>query len=284
MGIGISHVFAQHGFKVNLVDTLKTTLDRSIELITSNLERQKKKGLVDFKNSIDIVNNIHLYTNLSQGVSEVDIVIECVNESIDAKKKVFIEIEKASKSEAIIATNTSSLSITRLASITDRADKFIGMHFMNPPPLIGLVEIIKGYRTSSATVNIIKDLTRFISKTGIVVSDYPGFVANRILMPMINESIYTLYEGIADVESIDQIMILGMNHPMGPLKLADFIGLDVCLSILEVLYDSYRKDNYVPCPLLKKMVLAGYLGAKTGEGFYNWVERKPISVSKNIIS
>jgi 3-hydroxybutyryl-CoA dehydrogenase len=270
MGNGIAHVFAQTGFKVVLVDVQGSQLEKALATISKNIDRQIAKGSVTEDEKKITLSNLTTSTDLIKGVVNAGLVIEAATENIELKLKIFESIDNATPADAILATNTSSISITRIAAVTNRPDRVIGMHFMNPVPVMKLVEIINGYGTSAATQDTIVELTRQLGKLPCVVNDYPGFIANRILMPMINEAIYSLYEGVAGVESIDTIMKSGMAHPMGPLQLADFIGLDVCLSILQVLHDGFGNPKYAPCPLLVNMVTAGKLGAKSGEGFYKY--------------
>lgn len=268
MGNGIAHVFAQTGFKVTLVDVQQAQLDKALQTISKNLDRQVSKGTITEADKTATLSNLTTATSIASGVSAADLVVEAATENVDLKLKIFSEIDASAPAGAILATNTSSISITKIAAATKRPDKVIGMHFMNPVPVMKLVEIINGYATDAAVTNTIVELTKQLGKVPCVVNDYPGFIANKVLMPMINEAIYSLYEGIADVEAIDTIMKLGMAHPMGPLQLADFIGLDVCLSIMNVLYHGYGNPKYAPCPLLVNMVTAGKLGVKSGEGFY----------------
>lgn len=268
MGNGIAHVCAQFGFNVQLVDVQQAMLDKAQATIAKNLSRQVQKGLLSEADQAATLARITLSVDLEASASISDLVIEVVSENMAIKEKIFRTLDQSAPESAILASNTSSISITKLASFTQRPDKVIGMHFMNPVPVMKLVEVIRGYATSDETTNVIMDLSRQLSKIPVEVNDYPGFVANRILMPMINEAIYTLYEGVAGVEEIDAVMKLGMAHPMGPLQLADFIGLDVCLAIMHVLYDGFKQPKYAPCPLLVNMVTAGKLGAKSGEGFY----------------
>lgn len=270
MGNGIAHVFAQYGYKVYLIDVSKEILEKAIATISSNFDRMIKKGTVTDETKNKALSLIEPIVGIENFNKEVDLVIEAVTENFDIKKKVFETIEPKLLAQTILASNTSSIPITQLASITKRPDKFIGMHFMNPVPVMKLVEIIRGYSTSQETFETIKELTLKIEKVPAEVNDFPGFVSNRVLMPMINEAIYCVYEGVASPENIDTVMKLGMNHPMGPLTLADFIGLDVCLAIMEVLYEGFNDPKYRPCPLLKKMVAAKKLGRKTGEGFFKY--------------
>ena len=268
MGNGIAHVFAQQGFSVTLVDISAAALEKAVATIQGNLDRQIKKGTLDEAGKAATLARLTTQTDVAAGVANADLVIEAATENTDLKLKIFADLDRLAPESAILATNTSSISITRIAAATKRPAQVIGMHFMNPVPVMKLVEVIRGYATSDATTQTIMDLSRRLEKIPVEVNDYPGFVANRILMPMINEAIYTLYEGVSDVEGIDTVMKLGMAHPMGPLQLADFIGLDVCLSILRVLHDGFGQPKYAPCPLLVNMVTAGKLGVKTGEGFY----------------
>lgn len=270
MGNGIAHTFAQFGFDVALIDTQPTALQRAIKTISNNLDRQVKKEILTAEDKVSTLSRIVTYTNLNEGVKKADLVVEAATENESIKLDIFRELDRLCPEHTLLASNTSSISITEIASVTQRADRVIGMHFMNPVPVMKLVEVIKGYTTSVETTNTIITLSRKLDKVPVEVNDYPGFVANRLLMPMINEAIYALYEGVADVEAIDTVMKLGMAHPMGPLELADFIGLDVCLSILRVLYEGFGNPKYAPCPLLVKMVTAGKLGKKTGAGFYNY--------------
>ena len=269
MGNGIAHVFAMKGFDVNLVEMSSELLDRALNTISKNLDRQVKKEIISENDKNEILARINKVVGVENTPKDADLIIEAIFENKESKLKIFKTLESMIKKEAIFASNTSSISITELSSVC-RADKFIGMHFMNPVPVMKLIEIIRGYSTSNETFNAIKDLSLKLDKTPVEVFDYPGFVANRILMPMINEAVYALFEGVASAEDIDTVMKLGMNHPMGPLTLADFIGLDVCLSIMEVLYTGFNDSKYRPCPLLKKMVAAKKLGRKTGEGFFKY--------------
>ncbi len=268
MGNGIAHVFAQHGFKVSIVDVSLTQLDKAVANISKNFDRQIAKGAATEEQKKNALGNISIFSNIGEGVKDAELVIEAATENTELKLNIFEEIDRDAPKNAILASNTSSISITKIAKATRRDDKVIGMHFMNPVPVMKLVEVINGYSTSKEVTNTIVELSRQLGKTPCVVNDYPGFIANRILMPMINEAIYSLYEGVAGVEEIDTVMKLGMAHPMGPLQLADFIGLDVCISILNVLHDGFGNPKYSPCPLLVNMVTAGKLGIKSGEGFY----------------
>ena len=270
MGNGIAHVFAQFGYTVTLIDVSQAALDKALLTITKNLDRQVAKEAISASDKTSTLSNISLDTQMENGLQGVDLVVEAATENIDLKLKIFAELDRICAPEVILASNTSSISITKIASVTNRPDKVIGMHFMNPVPVMKLVEIIRGYSTSDEVTELIMDTSRKLNKVPVEVNDYPGFVANRILMPMINEAIYTLYESVAGVEEIDTVMKLGMAHPMGPLQLADFIGLDVCLAILRVLHDGFGNPKYAPCPLLVNMVTAGKKGIKSGEGFYAW--------------
>ncbi len=270
MGNGIAHVFAQSGFKVTLVDVAQAALDRALGTIGKNLDRQIAKGSLTEEDKVRTLQAIATETDLATGVSQAELVVEAATENVELKLRIFRDIDAAAPALAILATNTSSISITKIAAVTQRPGQVIGMHFMNPVPVMKLVEVIRGYATTQAVTQQIMDLSKQLGKVPVEVNDYPGFVANRILMPMINEAIITLYEGVAGVEEIDTVMKLGMAHPMGPLQLADFIGLDVCLSILHVLHDGFGNPKYAPCPLLVNMVTAGKLGVKSGEGFYSW--------------
>jgi 3-hydroxybutyryl-CoA dehydrogenase len=271
MGNGIAHVFAQNGFKVNLIDVSQPQLEKAVSTISKNLDRQLAKGSIteDVKNST--LKNIQTFNSVNDGVKNVGLVVEAATENIDLKLSIFRQLDEQTSADCVLATNTSSISITKIASVTKKADRVIGMHFMNPVPVMKLVEIINGYATKKEVTDKIVALSKQLGKIPCVVNDYPGFIANRILMPMINEAIYSLYEGVAGVEEIDTVMKLGMAHPMGPLQLADFIGLDVCLSILNVLHNGFGNPKYAPCPLLVNMVTAGRLGVKSGEGFYKYV-------------
>jgi len=271
MGNGIAHTFAQYGFDVALIDVNIVALNKAIQTITANLDRQVKKGVIDERLKTASLNNITIFTDLETAVSNSDLVVEAATENQAIKLNLFKQLSEFCKEGVILASNTSSISITQIASVTKNPGNVIGMHFMNPVPLMKLVEVIKGYTTTKEVTNTIMDLARQLNKVPVEVNDYPGFVANRILMPMINEAIYTLYEGVAGVVEIDTVMKLGMAHPMGPLQLADFIGLDVCLAILNVLHIGFGNQKYAPCPLLVNMTTAGQLGVKTGTGFYKYI-------------
>ena len=282
MGNGIAHVFAQFGHTVTLIDVSQDALDKAKATITKNLDRQVSKGTLSEEEKLITLSNITTDTSIENGVKNVQLVVEAATENIELKLKIFNELDRVCAPEVILASNTSSISITKIASVTNRPDKVIGMHFMNPVPVMKLVEIIRGYSTSDEVTALIMDTSRKLNKVPVEVNDYPGFVANRILMPMINEAIYTLYEGVAGVEEIDTVMKLGMAHPMGPLQLADFIGLDVCLAIMRVLHDGFGNPKYAPCPLLVNMVTAGKKGVKSGEGFYSWTHgTKELVVAAN---
>ena len=282
MGNGIAHVFAQNGYKVNLIDISAEALDKAFKTIEKNLDRMLSKEKITTETKEKTLSNLHKITNLQEGVSDADLVVEAATENMDIKLSIFKQMDQFAPANCILSTNTSSISITKIAAVTKRADKVIGMHFMNPVPVMKLVEVIKGYSTSNKTLQTIMELSKIIGKVPVEVNDFPGFVANKILMPMINEAIITLHEGVAGVEEIDTVMKLGMAHPMGPLQLADFIGLDVCLAILKVLQDGFGDPKYAPCPLLVNMVTAGKLGVKSGEGFYNWSHgTKELIVSDN---
>ena len=270
MGNGIAHTFALHGFSVHLIDISETSLQKGISTITKNLDRQVAKQTISEQQKEDTLANIKTFISLEEGVKNVALVVEVATENLELKLSIFRDLDKYTEAETVLASNTSSISITKIASVTSKPDKVIGMHFMNPVPLMKLVEIIRGYSTSDEVTKTIVDLSKQLEKVPVEVNDYPGFIANRILMPMINEAINSLYEGVAGVSEIDTVMKLGMAHPMGPLQLADFIGLDVCLSILRVLQDGFGNPKYAPCPLLVNMVTAGKLGVKSGEGFYAW--------------
>ncbi len=281
MGNGIAHTFAQFNFNVQLIDISQAALDRGIATISKNLDRMVSKEKITEEEKQNTLSNITTYTSIKEGTQYASLVVEAATENLDLKLKIFQELDQVCPDDTILATNTSSISITQIAAATNRPDMVIGMHFMNPVPIMKLVEIIRGYNTSDEVLDFTVDLTKKINKIPVEVNDYPGFVANRILMPMINESIETLYNGVAGVQEIDTVMKLGMAHPMGPLQLADFIGLDVCLSILEVMYKGFKNPKYAPCPLLVNMVRAGKLGVKSGEGFYDYSEsRKAEKVSK----
>ena len=270
MGNGIAHVFAQSGYQVNLIDISTEALDKALATIEKNLDRMVAKEKITQENKQSTLGNLSKITDLKKGVEAADLVVEAATENMDIKLSIFKDMDQHAPEHCILSTNTSSISITKIAAATNRADRVIGMHFMNPVPIMKLVEVIKGYSTSDNTLDTIMELSRNIGKIPVEVNDFPGFVANKILMPMINEAIITLHEGVAGVEEIDTVMKLGMAHPMGPLQLADFIGLDVCLAILKVLQDGFGNPKYAPCPLLVNMVTAGKLGVKSGEGFYSW--------------
>ncbi len=272
MGNGIAHVFAQNSFEVHLIDVSQVALDKALATIEKNLDRMLVKGLIDEAKKQSTLENILTFTTLELGCTKADLIIEAASERLETKLSIFRDLDQIAPEHTILATNTSSISITQLAAVTRRPEQVIGMHFMNPVPVMKLIEVIRGYLTSDEVTDKILGLSRQIGKIPVEVNDYPGFVANRILMPMINEAVYTLYEGVAGVEEIDTVMKLGMAHPMGPLQLADFIGLDVCLSILNVLYDGFGNPKYAPCPLLVNMVNAGRLGVKSGEGFYKYMQ------------
>jgi 3-hydroxybutyryl-CoA dehydrogenase len=274
MGNGIAHVFAQTGYDVTLVDISKEALDRGLKTIAKNLDRQVAKGSLTEADKTATLARINPVTDLAAGVSNADLVVEAATENVDLKLKIFRDMDAAAPAHCILASNTSSISITRIAAVTKRPEQVIGMHFMNPVPVMKLVEVIRGYNTTDAITATIMDLSKKLGKVPVEVNDYPGFVANKILMPMINEAIITLHEGTAGVEEIDTVMKLGMAHPMGPLRLADFIGLDVCLYILRVLQEGFGNPKYAPCPLLVNMVQAGHLGDKTGKGFYEYADPK----------
>lgn len=282
MGNGIAHVFAQNNYKVSLVDVSQSSLDKALATIEKNLDRLLAKEKITSEVKAQTLGNISTFTSMEAGVKTADLVVEAATENVDLKLKIFKDMDIFSPDDCILATNTSSISITKIASVTTRPDKVIGMHFMNPVPIMKLVEVIRGYATSNEVTEVIMSMSKDLGKIPTEVNDYPGFVANRILMPMINEAIYSLYEGVAGVNEIDTVMKLGMAHPMGPLQLADFIGLDVCLSILNVLYEGFGNPKYAPCPLLVNMVMAKKLGAKSGEGFYvHTPGNKELVVSKN---
>ncbi len=270
MGNGIAHVFAQAGFETSLIDINQSALKKALNTIQKNLDRLIKKEIISETDKSETINRIKTDTSIKKGIQDADLIIEAATENEDIKLKIFEELDRESKPEAILASNTSSISITKIAAVTGKPDKVIGMHFMNPVPVMKLVEVIKGYKTSDKVLKTIMDLSKKLKKVPVEVNDFPGFVANRILMPMINEAIITLNRGVAGVEEIDTVMKLGMAHPMGPLQLADFIGLDVCLAIMKVLYEGLGEAKYAPSPLLQTMVDAGNLGVKSGEGFYSW--------------
>ena len=270
MGNGIAHVFAQNGYQVNLIDISQEALEKAVKTISRNLDRMVAKEKITELQKKNTLNNLTTISEIKSGVENAELVIEAATENLDIKLSIFKELDLHSPKECILSTNTSSISITKIAANTSRADKVIGMHFMNPVPIMKLIEVIKGYSTSTQTLETIMKLSKKIGKSPVEVNDFPGFVANKILIPMINEAIITLHEGVAGVEEIDTVMKLGMAHPMGPLQLADFIGLDVCLAILKVLKQGFGTDKYAPCPLLVNMVNAGKLGVKSGEGFYSW--------------
>jgi 3-hydroxybutyryl-CoA dehydrogenase len=281
MGNGIAHTFAQFNYNVQLIDISQASLDKGIATISKNLDRMVAKEKITEADKAKTLSNITTYTSIKEGTQYASLVVEAATENLGLKLKIFEELDAVCPDDTILATNTSSISITQIAAVTKRPDKVIGMHFMNPVPIMKLVEIIRGYNTSDQVMNFTVELSKKVNKIPVEVNDYPGFVANRILMPMINESVETLYNGVAGVQEIDTVMKLGMTHPMGPLQLADFIGLDVCLSILEVMYDGFKNPKYASCPLLVNMVRAGKLGVKSGEGFYDYSEsRKAENVSK----
>ena len=284
MGNGIAHTFAQSGFKVQLIDISEASLKRGMDTISKNLDRMVAKDKITEADKANTLANITTFTNIEEGVEYASLVVEAATENIDLKLKIFKQLDEACPEDTILASNTSSISITQIAAATSRPEMVIGMHFMNPVPIMKLVEIIRGYNTSNEVTGTIMDLSKQLGKVPTEVNDYPGFVANRILMPMLNEAIETLYNGVAGVEEIDTVMKLGMAHPMGPLQLADFIGLDICLSILNVMYDGFKNPKYAPCPLLVNMVMAGKLGVKSGEGFYDYSEsRKAEKVSSQFL-
>ena len=281
MGNGIAHTFAQNDYKVQLIDVSRASLDRGLATIAKNLDRMVAKEKISEADKAKTLNNITTFTDLKTGVEYASLVVEAATENLDLKLKIFRDLEAFCPDDTIMASNTSSISITEIAAVTTRPDMVIGMHFMNPVPIMKLVEIIKGYNTSDQTYNTVADISKKLGKIPVKVNDYPGFVANRILMPMINEAIETLYNGVAGVKEIDTVMMLGMAHPMGPLALADFIGLDVCLSILNVMHDGFKNPKYAPCPLLVNMVMAGKLGVKSKEGFYDYTNnRKALDVAQ----
>ena len=270
MGNGIAHVFAQFGYKVSLVDINDAALQKALATISKNLDRQVSKGSLTEAEKTITLNNITTFTKLEDGVKTADLVVEAASENVNVKLSIFKQLDELCPANTILASNTSSISITQIAAVTKRADKVIGMHFMNPVPVMKLIEVIRGYSTSNEVCELVMATAKKLNKVPTEVNDYPGFVANKILMPMINEAIITLYEGVAGVEEIDTVMKLGMAHPMGPLQLADFIGLDVCLNILKVLHDGFGNPKYAPCPLLVNMVAAGHLGVKSAKGFYDY--------------
>jgi 3-hydroxybutyryl-CoA dehydrogenase len=270
MGNGIAHVFAQCGYNVSLIDVREEALKNALDTIAKNVDRQIAKGALKEEDKTKTLGNIKTFTKIADGVKAADLVVEAATENVELKLNIFRELDAAAPANCILSSNTSSISITKIAAVTKRADKVIGMHFMNPVPVMKLVEVIRGYSTSDEVTQLVMHTSKALGKIPVEVNDYPGFVANKILMPMINEAIITLHEGTAGVEEIDTVMKLGMAHPMGPLQLADFIGLDVCLAILRVLQDGYGNPKYAPCPLLVNMVMAGHLGAKTGKGFYQY--------------
>ncbi|MFD1096522.1 3-hydroxyacyl-CoA dehydrogenase family protein [Salegentibacter chungangensis] len=285
MGNGIAHTFAQFGHKVNLIDISKESLEKGMGTISKNLDRMVAKEKISEADKEATLNNITTHIDIPSGVKDVDLVVEAATENEDLKLKIFRQLDENCSKDTILASNTSSISITQIASVVSNPERVIGMHFMNPVPVMKLVEIIRGYNTSDAITKTIMELSEELNKVPVEVNDYPGFVANRILMPMINEAIETLYNGVAGVYEIDTVMKLGMAHPMGPLQLADFIGLDVCHSILEVMYDGFKNPKYAPCPLLTNMVRAGKMGVKSGEGFYDYSEsRKAEKVSEQFNS
>jgi 3-hydroxybutyryl-CoA dehydrogenase len=285
MGNGIAHTFAQFGYKTNLIDISEKSLEKGMKTISGNLDRMVAKEKISEDDKNNTLNNITTFTRVSEGVKDVDLVVEAATENVELKLSIFKQLDEICSGETVLASNTSSISITKIASVVSNPERVIGMHFMNPVPIMKLVEIIRGYNTSDEVTSTIMELSKKLKKEPVEVNDYPGFVANRILMPMINESIETLYNGVAGVQEIDTVMKLGMAHPMGPLQLADFIGLDVCLSILEVMYNGFKNPKYAPCPLLVNMVQAGKMGVKSGEGFYDYSEsRKAEKVSKQFAS
>jgi len=281
MGNGIAHTFAQFDYKVQLIDISQAVLDKGMSTITKNLDRMVAKERISEEDKNKTLANITTFTSMEEGVEYASLVVEAATENVDLKLKIFKDLDKFCPDDTILASNTSSISITQIASVTSRPNMVIGMHFMNPVPIMKLIELIKGYNTSDETYQAVAEISKKLNKVPVEVNDYPGFVANRILMPMINEAIETLYNGIAGVKEIDTVMMLGMAHPMGPLALADFIGLDICLSIMNVMHDGFKNPKYAPCPLLVNMVMAGKLGSKSGEGFYDYSEnRKAETVAK----
>ena len=285
MGNGIAHTFAQFGYKTNLIDISEKSLEKGMKTIAGNLDRMLAKEKISEKDKKNTLENINTFTQIAEGVKNVDLVVEAATENVELKLSIFKQLDEVCTGDTVLASNTSSISITRIASVVSNPERVIGMHFMNPVPVMKLVEIIRGYSTSDEVTSNIMELSKKLKKEPVEVNDYPGFVANRILMPMINESIETLYNGVAGVQEIDTVMKLGMAHPMGPLQLADFIGLDVCLSILAVMYNGFKNPKYAPCPLLVNMVQAGKMGVKSGEGFYDYSEsRKAEKVSSQFAS
>ncbi|MCK5401863.1 MAG: 3-hydroxybutyryl-CoA dehydrogenase [Flavobacteriaceae bacterium] len=285
MGNGIAHTFAQSGFKVQLIDVSEAALKKGIDTIAKNLDRMVAKEKISETQKEETLGNITTFTNITEGVEYASLVVEAATENLDLKLNIFKQLDEACPDDTILATNTSSISITQIAAVTSRPEMVIGMHFMNPVPIMKLIEIIRGYNTSDKITNLVMDISKVLGKIPVEVNDYPGFVANRILMPMLNESVETLYNGVAGVKEIDTVLKLGMAHPMGPLQLADFIGLDVCLSILNVMYDGFKNPKYAPCPLLVNMVRAGKLGIKSGEGFYDYSEsKKAETVAKQFLN
>jgi len=278
MGNGIAHTFAQNGFEVNLMDISQPALDKAIQTISTNLDRQVGKGLIDEAAKAQTLKNLTTHTDTQKAVAEADLIVEAVTENIDTKLKIFADLDKFAPAHTVLASNTSSISITKIAAATKRPTQVIGMHFFNPVPVMKLVEIINGYSTDSAVTARINELSVQLGKVPVIVNDYPGFVSNRILMPMLNEAFYALFEGVASVEDIDTVMKLGMAHPMGPLQLADFVGLDVCLNILRVLQEGLGNPKYAPCPLLVNMVEAGHKGVKSGIGFYEYTAGSKASI------
>jgi 3-hydroxybutyryl-CoA dehydrogenase len=272
MGNGIAHVFAMNNYQVSLVDISEKALEKALATIAKNLDRMVSKEKISAEEKAATLDHLTTTTDLAEVAASADLIVEAATENVDLKLKIFAQMDELAPEGAILATNTSSISITKIAAVTNRPDKVIGMHFMNPVPVMKLVEVIRGYATSDEVTNTIMEMSKNLGKVPVEVNDYPGFVANRILMPMINEAIYSLFEGVAGVQEIDTVMKLGMAHPMGPLQLADFIGLDVCLSIMQVLHDGFGNPKYAPCPLLVNMVTAGYMGRKTGEGFYKYTK------------
>jgi len=282
MGNGIAHVFAMHDYQVTLIDIAQDRLDSAVQTITQNLDRMVSKEKIDDAKKQSTLSKINTSTDMGAAVANAELVVEAATENVDLKLKIFKDLDAATSSDCILATNTSSISITKIASVTSKPDKVIGMHFMNPVPVMKLIEVIRGYQTTDAVTETIMEMSKGLGKVPVEVNDYPGFAANRILMPMLNEAFYTLFEGVAGVEEIDNVMKLGMAHPMGPLQLADFVGLDVCLAVLRVLHDGFGNPKYAPCPLLINMVTAGKLGRKSGEGFYRYTKgSKDLVVADN---